>query len=67
MYDETPNDKPLIHDAVPTTHISHAIYNSHIGMLSPERAVAHESVDLSQYRCDRANDEKIINANCCVY
>ncbi len=50
MFDETPNDVPLKADNIQTTHVSHAIYTSHVGMLSPDREAVHPSTDVSQYR-----------------
>jgi len=50
MFDETPNDPPMIQDSVPTSTVTHNTFTNHVGMISPTKAVDRASVDLSQYR-----------------
>lgn len=50
MFDEPPTVAPVVHDKRITATVSHAIYNTHVGMLNPDKAPEYASVDLSQYR-----------------
>lgn len=65
MFDETPNDAPLVQTPALTTHASHAIYSTHVGMLSPDREADTASVDLSQYRCAALFVENFITLTSC--
>lgn len=51
VYDETPNDPAVLPPIMPTTSMSHAIYNTHVGRISDGAAdLDREQVDTSQYR-----------------
>ena len=51
VYDETPNDPVAVPDYLPTSTISHAIYNTHVGRVDPAAAAnEREQIDTSQYR-----------------
>jgi len=54
VYDETPNDPVAVPDYLPTSTISHAIYNTHVGRVDPAAAANdREQIDTSQYRYSR--------------
>jgi hypothetical protein len=51
MYDETPNDPPVEHTCMKSTAHSDAIYNTHVGWVTPGAADQDRAqVDTSQYR-----------------
>ena len=51
MFDETPNDPPVIPDAMPVTSHTDAIYHTHFGRITPGAADHDKAqVDTSQYR-----------------
>lgn len=51
VYDETPNDPVAVPDYLPSSTVSHAIYNTHVGRVSSSAAAnEREQLDTSQYR-----------------